>query len=197
MTITNTGTTVYENELTVVDSLPKGLEYLNIENITGAKVISFVKQGNTLTWVLTGISPDAPAVITLRFRVTEIGNLTNNLTLIGPNGTEKMVDCTVDVIPIVDVSVEKSSDKDEYFVDDIAVWTIVVHNAANGTNATDVYVGDFFPFQYFEIINYTTDNGTFESGLWTIGFMGNGTDASLTIVSRAKVARENIRNVGC
>ena len=194
LTITNTGTTVYENELTVVDSLPKGLVFIGVENVIGVKVVSFDK--STLTWVLTGISPDVPAVITLRFRVTEVGNLTNNLTLTGPEGTEKTVNCTVDVQPIVDLSVIVDSDKDEYFVDDIATWTIVVHNAGNGTNATGVNLNEYFPSDFFDIIEFNTLNGTYDNatGVWEIGFMGNGTDATLTIKAVAKTPGTAIPN---
>ena len=92
--------------------------------------------------------------------VKYVGNLTNNLTVVGPNGTENTTSLTVYPVPIVDISVNITSDKDEYFVDDIAVWTITVSNAGNATNATNVTLRDFFPSNYFEFINCTLANGT-------------------------------------
>ena len=48
-----------------------------------------------------------------------------------------------------------------------------------------------------EFINYTALNGTYdnETGIWTIGFMENGTSTTLTILSRAIQSKENITNV--
>jgi hypothetical protein len=76
--------------------------------------------------------------ITNNPKVDYVGNLTNNVTVTGPNGTTRNVNKTIYPVPIVDVSVVKISDRAVYFVDDIAVWTIIVYNAGNGTNANNV-----------------------------------------------------------
>ena len=106
------GTTKYTNELTVSDSLPEGLEFVEFVGVTGADLVRFDE--GSLSWVLTNITPGTPAVITVRVMITEVDILTNNATLTGPNGTEKKVDCTIESEPYVDVSVVKYSDKDEY-----------------------------------------------------------------------------------
>jgi uncharacterized repeat protein (TIGR01451 family) len=74
-----------------------------------------------------------------------MGNLTNSLTVIGPNGTNYTANKTIYPLPIVDLSVNKTSDKAIYYVDDIVVWTITVYNAGNGTNATNVTLKDLLP----------------------------------------------------
>ena len=55
------------------------------------------------------------ATITIRVKVNAVGNLTNNLTIIGPKGSSRTVNCTIDPMPIVDLSVNITSDKVEYF----------------------------------------------------------------------------------
>ena len=111
------------------------------------------------------------------------------------------VNRTITVEPIVDVATNKTSDREEYFVDDIAIWTINVSNAANGTNATNVVLKDVFPSE-FVFIDYTATKGTYDSktGEWNIGFMENGTSVTLVIRSYAKIVTNlttNYVNVTC
>ena len=219
LTIVNKGNVTYENVVTVVDSLPDGLDFIGMVGIVGADVVNQTvggqsvryvvsADGRRITWILTNISKENATItvkvkvnalgnlitnktfidnVTNKITINSIGNLTNNLTVRGPNGTIRTVNKTIYPVPIVDVSANITSDGDEYFIDDIAVWTITVYNAGNGTNATNVTLKDFFPSEYFDLINSTTHNGTFNetTGVWTIGFMANGTNATLTVTSRA------------
>ena len=192
----NLGDTMYMSEFDVIDSLPDGLKYLGTVNISGAVLIRESVKGQVVTWVLTQIPARSNATIVIRVQVNDLGSLTNNLTVVGPHGATDMVDCTVDPIALTDVSVNITSDKDEYFVDEIAIWTVTVSNAGNGTNATNVNLKDLFPseFEFVDCIlpNGTTYNST--TGVWDIGFMGNGTDVTLVIISRAKTPADNITN---
>ena len=99
------------------------------------------------------------------------------------------------VRPFVDLSVDIISNKYVYFLGEIGVWTITVHNAANGTNATNVVLGELFS-TCFTYISSATENGTYDNkeGLWEIGFMGNGTDATLKIFAYANVVYTHILN---
>ena len=196
LTVMNLGDTMYMSEFDVIDSLPDGLKYLGTVNISGAVLIRETENGQVVTWVLTQISARSNATIVIRVQVNDLGSLTNNLTVVGPHGATDMVDCTIDPIALTDVSVNITSDKDEYFVDEIAIWTVTVSNAGNGTNATNVNLKDLFPseFEFVDCIlpNGTTYNST--TGVWDIGFMGNGTDVTLVIISRAKTPADNITN---
>ena len=71
-------------------------------------------------------------MIRLWVQVNAVGNLTNNATLTGPNGTKKVDNCTVEAQPYVDLSVNKTADKASYYYHDVVVWTITVKNAGNG-----------------------------------------------------------------
>jgi uncharacterized repeat protein (TIGR01451 family) len=110
------------------------------------------------------------------------------------------VNCTIEVVPIVDVAVNKTVDNEFHYLEDIVVWTIKVSNAYNGTNATDVVMRDILPAE-FEFISYTSTVGSYDavSGAWTIGFMGNGTEETLVITSLAKAVGTfiNFANVTC
>ena len=201
LTIINTGNITYTDELKIIDSLPAGLTFIETVGHEGCDILSESADGQVITWMITNIPAYSQAVITVSVQANALGNLTNNLTLIGPNGTNKTVNCTVTPVPVVDVSVDKISDKGEYFVDDIVVWTITVSNAANGTNATNVVLKDLLPVA-FKFINYTATKGNYNSnsGKWNIGFMGNGTNATLVITSLAiKEAKKvtNTANVSC
>ena len=196
LTISNTGNVTYENMLKVIDSLPEGLEFIRTVSIENAEQVGDESvKGQTITWTITNIPAFTKAVITVLVKVNALGNLTNNLTVVGPNGTNQTVNATIDPVPIVDLSTNKTSDKEAYFVDDIVIWSITVHNADNGTNATDVILKDEIPSQ-FEFINYTATKGTYdkETGIWNISFMENGTDATLTIWTIAKVAVDQVTN---
>jgi uncharacterized repeat protein (TIGR01451 family) len=205
LTVVNTGKNNYTNNLTVIDSLPVGLEFVGVVNVIGADVVKqtaadgssvdYIVDGQKITWILTNISTKN-AVITVQVYVNDLGNLTNNLTIIGPKGTNATVNETVEPEAFVDISVNITSDKDEYFVDDIAVWTITVSNAANGTNATNINLKDLFPSDYFEFINCTDENGNpYDLGDdWIIPFMGNGTNMTFVVYSLAVNPGEKINN---
>ena len=201
LTVINYGDEVYTDNLTLIDTLDECLDFLGTVSIVGADVVKGETiNGQTISWVLTNIST-SNAVVTIKVRVNTVGSVDNPFTIQTPQGTNTTVNKTITVEPIVDVATNKTSDKEEYFVDDIAIWTINVSNAANGTNATNVVLKDVFPSE-FVFINYTATKGTYNSktGEWNIGFMGNGTYETLVIRSYAKTITNwtiNKVNVTC
>ena len=190
-----------------------------VHEVVGGKDVYYLVDGQKVTWRITNITGKSNATITVRVKVVGlgdniirnatfiannvtndsavkyVGNLTNNLTVVGPNGTENTTSLTVYPVPIVDISVNITSDKDEYFVDDVAVWTVVVSNANNATNATNVTLGDLFPSEHFEITDFSAPAGTEynkTTGVWTIGNLNNGTNVTLVINSVAKHEGDDI-----
>ena len=176
------------------------MEFIAIVGITNADELSRTINGQNITLTITNIPATKTATITIKVRLHVVGNITNNFTLTGPNGTNKTVNCTVPVEPIVDLSINKTSDNTTYFVDDIVIWTITVHNAENGTNATNVKMNDLVPSE-FTYINYTASTGTYDpaTGIWNIGTMQNGTTAEIKITTCAKHEGNftNYANVTC
>ena len=103
-----------------------------------------------------------------------------------------------EILPLVDLSVNKSSDKDSYFVGDIATYTIFVESLDG--NTTDVSVSEIMP-DSFEILSYNLTKGTFNSNTknWFIGDLKTKENATLTLqVKLTKGGKfTNIVNVTC
>jgi uncharacterized repeat protein (TIGR01451 family) len=201
--VINIGDYDFTDNVTVYDMLPEGLTFINRTGIYNATILvdTTINSENNISWVITNIPAHSIAVIEVLVNVHAIGNLTNNETIVYPDGTTMTVNATIEVEPNVDISVIKTVDNATHFIDDVVVWTVTVHNAANGTAANNVTLNDTFPAE-FTVINWTATQGTsFDpaTGVWTIGFMGNGTTVTLTINSRAKVngTFTNEANVTC
>ena len=194
LTIKNTGNETYAHDLIVIDSLPEGLEYNETVAIIGAdQVGETIVDGQKITWTVTNITAFTNATIIVKVRVHALGNLTNNMTLVAPSGFNRTVNATITPVDFTDVYVNKSVEKEEYFVDDIVIWTITVSVANNGSNATNVTLKDILPSEV-EFINASI--GTYDNvtGVLEIGFMENGTSVTLTITSRAKIVANNVTN---
>jgi len=196
LTVVNDGDYDYTDNVTVYDILPEGLEFIRTIRIINADVVvnTTINSDRNISWVITNISAHSTAIIMVEVGVNAVGNLTNNETIVYPEGIEMTVNCTIDVQPIVDVAVDKSVDEEVYFIGEVVVWTIKVSNAANGTNATEVTLTDLLPAE-FDLINYTATVGNYTNGVWYIGFMGNGTEETLTIYSQAVAAAPNVMNI--
>ena len=52
------------------------------------------------------------------------------------------------ILPYVDIFVNKTSDKFEYFDDDFAYWNITISNSANSSNATNIKFDDVMPSEF-------------------------------------------------
>ena len=192
--VKNTGNETYQEILTVVDSLPEGLEYNNTVRIIGAtQVGETLEEGQKITWQITEIPAYTNATIVVRVKVNAMGNLTNNMTLIAPKGANRTVNETITPQAFTDISVNKTANKEEYFLNETVIWTITVHNAGNGTNATNVTLRDILPSEV-EFIRADNRSYNSTSGEWKIGFLENGTSVTLVIRSRAAKVADNITN---
>ena len=83
-----------------------------------------------------------------------------------------------EISPQVDLSISKSSDRDSYFVGDIATYTITLKSL--GSDAHDIKVNEILP-KSFKIIGYTSTAGKFQGNVWSIPFMEGKTTQKLTI----------------
>ena len=105
---------------------------------------------------------------------------------------------TFKVLPHVDVSVTKTSNKDVYFVGENAIFTIKVHGV--GTNATNVKVKDILP-NSFKFVSANADKGTYNNltNIWDIGFLPHGASHKLTLtVQTTELGTfDNVVNVTC
>ena len=195
LTITNTGNNDYTDVLTVIDSLPDGLEYVPTASITGGVILSEDVNGQVITWTITNISAKSSAIIAVTVYVNTLEKSTNNLTLIGPNGTEQKVNCTIDPVPFADLEVIKLVSNATAHKGDLVNWTIIAIN--HGPNdAENVVVNDNIPDELNVTNIYGLPEGTtYENGVWTIGTLPNGTELRLVIETKVLTTNKTIINV--
>ena len=151
LTITNTGNNDYTDVLTVIDSLPDGLEYVPTASITGGVILSEDVNGQVITWTITNISAKSSAIIAVTVYVNTLEKSTNNLTLIGPNGTEQKVNCTIDPVPFADLEVIKLVSNATAHKGDLVNWTLIAinHGPNDAENVVVICVGYRNPFWLF------------------------------------------------
>ncbi|MBR3155326.1 MAG: DUF11 domain-containing protein, partial [Methanobrevibacter sp.] len=188
LTVINNVDRNFTKDLTVIDDLPDGVDYLETIEVINAKVVANATLSNnnkTITWVITDIPANSIAVIMVRARANAFGTQVNNETILYPDGHNQTVNCTIEVQG-VDLSVNKSVDRYVHFVNDTVVWTIKVSNARNGTAATNIRLNDTLPAE-FTYLSSNVTKGTFDSNtfVWTIESMDVGDEETLTIVTRA------------
>ena len=83
-----------------------------------------------------------------------------------------------EILPHVDLKITKSSDKDSYFVGDIATFKITVTSL--GTDASNVVVNEILP-ESFKIIDAKASKGTFANNVWSISNVDQETSETLTL----------------
>ena len=191
--VTNVGNITYGSPLIVDDNLPEGLEFIRTVSITGADVlINETVHEQNIFWVITNISADEPAVITVLVKVNALGSLTNNLTIITRDGTLTKVNCTVEPVPFADLEVINIVSNKSVRKGDTVTWNITVVN--HGPNLSEnVYVKDILP----EGLIFVSADGDYdpETGIWTIGDLDVGESVSLVIVSIANITNATITDI--
>ena len=102
------------------------------------------------------------------------------------------------ILPHVDVSVTKTSNKDVYFVGENAIFTIRVYGV--GTNATNVRVKDILP-KSLKFISASATRGSYDSinNEWYIGFLPHKGSETLTLTVKTTELGtfDNVVNVTC
>ena len=105
---------------------------------------------------------------------------------------------TFRILPHVDVSVTKNSNKDVYFVGENAIFTITVNGV--GTNATNVTVKDILPSS-LRYVSAKATKGSYDStsNEWYIGFLPHGASETLTLTVQTTQlgTYDNVVNVTC
>ena len=102
------------------------------------------------------------------------------------------------ILPHVDLSVTKTSNKDVYFVGENAIFTIRVYGV--GTNATNVRVKDILP-KSLKFISASATRGSYDSinNEWYIGFLPHEGSETLTLTVKTTELGtfDNVVNVTC
>ena len=177
----------------VTDVLPSGLDFINSTKSKG-------KDYNPISgnWDIGELAKGENATLTIYTRATEHNKLINNVatvntTSIDTNPKNNKDDDYINIGPEADLELIKVVNKHEVVKGDIVIWTITVIN--HGPNdAIDAYVDDILP-KGLEFISSSSprryDNNT---GRWDIGHLSNGSNATLTIVTKVLASNEIIKN---
>ena len=105
-----------------------------------------------------------------------------------------------EILPYVDVNITKTVNTNITVIGDNITFTIVVSNAANGTNATNLTIKDIIS-NTFGYVSHNVTVGSFNKTtlVWNIPALANGTSAILTLTLNASKVGiyNNTVNVTC
>ena len=90
-----------------------------------------------------------------------------------------------EIVPIVDLSIKKFIAEDPILVGENAVFTIIVNNAANASEATNVLIKEVLP-KGLTVIDANPSAGRYDSSsnVWHIDTLANGTSATLVLTAK-------------
>ena len=194
ITVTNNGPNDARN-VYVIDQLPVGLRFENSTRpndynpVTGRWNIGMLKDGESIT-----------LIINTRVTVYD-GYISNNATVYSSNDRDlgnNYADDYTQVITEADVEIVKLVSNQTSHRGDEIVWTIVVTNHGPNT-AEDVYVIDFLPTaDLIQTREPERSKGHVshlgQRGLWTIGSLVNGENATLKLFTKVLSTNKTIIN---
>jgi uncharacterized repeat protein (TIGR01451 family) len=188
VTLTNAGPNTASN-VTVGDNLPAGVTFVSATPSVGAY------SNATGVWTVGNVANGASATLQLVATVDSTGTKTNTAQVTvadqadidsTPNNniaTEDDQDDAAVTPPIVDLSVSKAVDNASPGLGQNVTFTVAVANAGPDT-ATSVTVGDTLSVGT-TFVSATPSQGAYDNntGVWTVGTLANGANASLQILA--------------
>lgn len=185
------------NDVYVIDKLPSGLRYINYTINKGRQY----NPGNG-RWTIGSLEEGESAILTITTEVTIYdGFITNNATVYSSNDNNPDNNYDEDFTQVrteADVSIVKLVSKQTSRHGDEIEWTIIVTN--NGPNTAEgVYVIDFLPSQLVQTKEPYKTKGQIshlgKNGLWTIGNLANGENATLIVYTKVNTTDDTVINV--
>ena len=137
-------------------------------------------------WYVGNLAVNSIANLTITAQIIGDGLISNYVIADSPendnNPYNNWAEVVVEVLPLVDVSVEKTANvTDNVNVTDIIEFTVTVHNAGP-SNATGVYVDETLS-PLLRMISYNATAGSYDGFVWLIGNLNNGSTEKLTITA--------------
>jgi len=185
------------NGVIVVDTLPAGLQYVGSTGPVYSGVALATGSWNGTAFIITGaFANGSSATFTLTATVLmSVANQTvnntaalTNVTEYDWNNTNNASTVSINVLPAVDIAVNKTANNVTVPVGQNVVYTVMVKN--NGPNdATNVVVTDVLPAG-LSFVSAQINTGIFNSGtgVWTISSLANGASATLNITATVLMA---------
>ena len=202
LTVANAGPDTATN-VAVTDLLPSGLSFVSSTPSQGTYISS------TGVWSVGSISNGASATLQIVATVTSTGAKTNSAEVTASdqhdpdstvnNGvaTEDDQDSVTVTPQLIDLSLTKTVDNLTPNIHDHVTFTVTVSNAGPDS-ATGVAVLDLLPTG-MTFVSSTPSQGSYVNGIgvWTVGTIANGSNATLQIVASvdSAPAKTNVAQV--
>lgn len=191
LTVSNTGLG-NATGIAVTDLLPAGLTFVSSTPSQGTYV------SGTGVWTVGAVNTGANATLQIVATVATAGVKSNVAEVTaaaqtdvdstpGNRATAPGEDDTATATvtpPSIDLSVDKTVNNASPNVGQNVTFTIVVSNAAGSSNATGVAITDLLPAG-LTFVSSTPTQGSYVSGtgVWTVGAINAGANATLTIIA--------------
>ncbi len=185
ITVTNNGPDAATG-VTVSDRLPSGLTFVTATPSAGTY------DSNTGIWTVGGLVNSSSATLVLTGTVLTTGNFTNVANIAGADQFDTDISNNSAsqglTVQQADIAITKAVDNNTANVGENVTFTVTVANAGPD-NATGVVINDLLPSGY-AFVSQTPSVGTYNSttGVWTLGSLNNGSNATLTIVGTVQAS---------
>jgi uncharacterized repeat protein (TIGR01451 family) len=168
--------------VTANDVLPSGYTFVSANAPAGTSY-----NNTNGVWTIGNLANGTNTALTIIATVNASGDYANNVTISAnetdPTATNNTATVTPTPVPVADVSVVKTVDNTAPVVGSNVVFTIRAANAGP-SDAVNVTATDVLPTGYI-FVSAAPSVGTYDSttGIWTIGNLANGANATLNIVA--------------
>jgi len=166
----------------ITDNLPAGLQFASATTTQGS-----YDQATGL-WTVDALAANATAQLDITATVTSPGSITNLAVKTGQNEPDSntandSAAGTTNAVASADVSVQKDVDTSDPLVGTSVTFTVrAVNRGPSG--ATGVTIADTLPAG-LTFVSATSAHGSYDSGtgVWTVGSLDTGIEATLTLVA--------------
>jgi large repetitive protein len=178
----------------VTDLLPAGLTFVSSTPSQGSY------DAATGVWLVGTVDASANATLELVATVTTVGEKINTAEVTaadqpdlsstpGNNDPDENDQDSASIVPVAsDLSIAKSVSNTNPLVEDDITFTIIVSNAGP-SSATGVTVLDVLP-DGLDFVSSSASQGSYDAGtgVWTVGTLTDGADATLEIIANVATA---------
>jgi len=176
--------------VTVMTTLPAGLKFVSADGAYNS---------TTGTWTIGNLASGATATLKLEAQATDSRTtVTTAASIFGyeldTNDTNNQANVTTILDPVTDLSITKTADKTTVNYLQNVTFTLTAHNSGPN-DATGVTVTDKLPTG-LKFVS-ATGSGTYNAatGVWTVGNLANGADATLKIVAQVTISNGKATNI--
>ncbi|MCZ3365826.1 carboxypeptidase regulatory-like domain-containing protein [Methanobacterium veterum] len=174
----------------VTDKLPSGLKFISANGNGTYNITTGIWTIGTLTNGAEATLNIIAQVIASNTKITNIADITG--TNYDPDPNNDQSNSTITVGTASDLKITKTANNTNPKYLENVTFTLIVHNYGPDA-ATGVKVTDKLPAG----LKFISSNGNYDSatGIWTIGTLTNGAEATLSIIAQVIVSNTKITNI--